>query len=367
MLSKPQQGSTGQPNPLESCAANIHSCGPESAFVQTLRAGFRECRFVPEKGLLLCISGGSDSVALLHGVLQLFPESRGKTVVAHVNHGLRAAESDSDAAFVEQLAKQHQLPFELRSIRPDEPGRPQDAAGGGRAGVEEQARKLRYEFFKEVAVEHDLQFVATAHHREDQAETVLHHIIRGSGIRGLAGIQPVRPFVGSTLLIRPLLDAGKDEILNYLTASDLPYRDDRTNTDVAFTRNRIRHELLPLLQQQFNSQAASQLISLSRQAGDTLNCLDELAERILAESLLEQQPDAVRLDQRQLAAWPLQLIRHTLTLLWTRQHWPRKRMTFDHWDRTATAAMSASSFAQDLPGGISVQVQRNVVRCFRRS
>jgi tRNA(Ile)-lysidine synthase len=201
------------------------------------------------------VSGGADSVALLHSLLQLRQCLRLDLHVAHLDHVLRP-ESGQDAAFVAQLAKDWGLPFYQQRLTP---GALAEQAGG----LEEAGRRARYTFFAQVAINvtppAEVPCVALAHHADDQAETVLLHLVRGSGLRGLGGMRPVQlltlrtwrddPALSQVRLrvVRPLLGVRKAEIVNYLQAHHLPWREDTSNQSRAFVRNRLRHEVLPLL------------------------------------------------------------------------------------------------------------------------
>ncbi len=171
------------------------------------------------------VSGGADSVCLLHVLLEL----GWRPTVLHVNHKLRGAESDADAAFVRDLAASHNLPFEYREV---------ELAGN----VEQEGRRARHAFFLE-RLAAGLDRVATGHTRSDQAETVLYRLVRGSGTAGLAGIRPVT----AEGIVRPLIEVARHEVEAWLRERGIPWREDVTNRDLSYARNRIRHELLPAL------------------------------------------------------------------------------------------------------------------------
>jgi tRNA(Ile)-lysidine synthase len=194
------------------------------------------------------VSGGADSVALL----RLLAELRGRLcvqlLVLHFHHQLRGAEADEDELFVAGLARE--LGFDFVPDRADVAG---EARRNG-WNLEDAARRLRYQFFASVADSHGLSRVAVAHTANDQAETVLAHLFRGTGPTGLAGIYPV-----AGRIIRPLLDIGHDELREYLLRLNQPWREDATNGDTSRTRARIRHKLLPLLQREFEPASVAHL------------------------------------------------------------------------------------------------------------
>jgi tRNA(Ile)-lysidine synthase len=199
----------------------------------------------PGDRVAVAVSGGADSVALLRVLLELQTELGIVLVVAHFNHELRGEESDGDEHFVADLARQHDLPFfagradvRLHSIAKN-------------LSLEHAARDLRYRWLCSLAVEQQLDAVATGHTLDDQAETVLMKFLRGSGTRGLAAIRPTM-MLDHLPVVRPLLEISRHEIEQYLRSIDQPWREDHTNRDIKLTRNRIRHELLPILERDYN-------------------------------------------------------------------------------------------------------------------
>ena len=200
----------------------------------------------------VAVSGGADSVALLRLLAELRAQLGIQLFVLHFHHQLRGAEADQDESFVAQLAQQ--LGFDCLADRAD-------VAGEARRqgwNLEEAGRRLRYQFFASVVSSHALNRVAVAHTANDQAETVLAHLLRGTGLAGLAGIYPV---AGS--IIRPLLDIGREELREYLSLLKQPWREDATNLDTTRTRARIRHKLLPFLQQEFEPATVTRLARMA--------------------------------------------------------------------------------------------------------
>lgn len=200
--------------------------------------------------ILLALSGGADSRALLHMLL----DYGAPLSVAHVDHGIRGETSARDREFCQTLAKEAGIPFYLlkTNIRA--------LAKKNHTGLEEQARIERYRFFEEVMREHNIPVLATAHNATDNAETLLFRMARGTGLAGLCGISPARPF-GSGVLIRPLLDMTKEDILDYCETHSLSYVTDETNEDISYARNRIRHNILPELST-LNSEAVRHISML---------------------------------------------------------------------------------------------------------
>ncbi|HEX5104177.1 MAG TPA: tRNA lysidine(34) synthetase TilS, partial [Pirellulaceae bacterium] len=182
--------------------------------------------------VLVAVSGGADSVALLRGLHQLKAAGEGRLVLAHFNHRLRGAESDADQALVEELARRLGLEAVVGAR-----GREGE---GERGRSEESLRELRYEFLAAAADKVGARFVATAHTADDQVETVLMNVLRGTGLAGLAGIPRVRRLTDAATLIRPLLNVTRAEVLEYLHSLGQSYRDDATNQSADYTRNRVR-------------------------------------------------------------------------------------------------------------------------------
>lgn len=191
----------------------------------------------PGETVVIGVSGGADSLGLLY-ILRELKEYDLKLIVSHLNHGIRPNEAKRDAEFVEQIARRLDLPFELREA---------DVLGlkkSSHFSLEEAGRILRYKFFREVLNKYHSQKIATAHTLDDQAETVLMRLIKGSGPSGLSGIPPV----SEGYIIRPLVETPKLEIENYLKSKGIRWVEDSTNKSKVFLRNRIRHELIPELQ-----------------------------------------------------------------------------------------------------------------------
>jgi len=187
--------------------------------------------------IVLGVSGGPDSVALLHILFALREQCGWTLAVAHLHHGLRGRDAEEDLEFVQGLSQDLGLPFFHGRL-------PEDALRSQKGSLQEAARKARYDFLESVRSHWGARCIAVGHQADDQAETVLAALLRGAGTKGLAGIPYVRGSV-----IRPILDLTREEILRYLDRRGLPYRVDPSNEQETFLRNRIRHHLLPLLRE----------------------------------------------------------------------------------------------------------------------
>jgi tRNA(Ile)-lysidine synthase len=227
---------------------------------QTGQLGWARHYFQPGARVAVAVSGGADSVALLVAMADARSETGIVLSAIHVHHGLRGAEADGDAQFVADLA--HQLDVPLRTEHGDVAAL---AAERGR-GIEEAARALRYRCFDELLASHNVHAVATAHTLDDQAETVLMKLLRGAWTEGLGGIAPVVTAERGRI-VRPLLAVSRAEIVTYLEARGHPWREDSTNQELTFTRNRVRYTLLPQMKE-FQPRIAEQLAHMAAVARD---------------------------------------------------------------------------------------------------
>jgi tRNA(Ile)-lysidine synthase len=299
-------------------------------------------------GVLVAVSGGPDSVALLRALVRLGGES---IWVGHFNHRLRPEGAGRDEQFVATLCKSLEIPCIVGS-RADEPLPP--------GSLEAQAREARYRFLVETAERIGARYVATGHTADDQAETILHHIVRGTGLVGLAGMQPARQLTPAVSLVRPLLSIRRAEVYAYLAALGQPFQEDETNRDPALTRNRIRHELLPLLARDYSPHVAEALVRLGAVAGDAQRVLEQLAGELLERALVANRPGHVEIDCRRLAGQDRHLVRELFVLVWREQKWARQSMGLDEWNLLADMALADDAgaiAAQQLPQAIGVRRQ----------
>jgi tRNA(Ile)-lysidine synthase len=330
-------------------------------------------RFFADRGLTGtpgagAVSGGPDSVALLRAVLEA---DVGPVHVVHFDHKVRGAESAADAVFVEELATQFRLPFHRFDADPA------TLAGDN---FESAARTWRYRTLAAVAAEHSLHWVATGHTADDQAETVLHRLIRGTGVQGLRGIAAVRRLdpsptpprngegptppsrfgkgaggLGSSVLVRPLLAVTRADVLAYLAAIKQPFRTDSTNADPGYTRNRIRHELLPLLKS-FNPDVVATLAQTAEQAEELFTYLRAEAEDLLRRAERPRAGAVLVFDRVTLETAPPHRVRDLFRLVFERESWSRDQMTSAHWHRLAALTVG------DYPDGVSLRVTAKVVQ-----
>ena len=228
------------------------------------------------------VSGGADSVAMLRIFAELRTQLGIAVLVLHFHHQLRGADADEDQRFVKTLAEKFHFDFES--------GRADVAGEAKREGwnLEDAARRLRYQYFASVAEARSLNRVAVAHTSEDQAETVLSHLLRGTGLAGLAGIYPV-----AGLIVRPLLELGRRELRDFLADLEQPWREDATNQDTSRTRAKIRHQLIPLLLRDFDPAAVTRLSRLAMHAREDETFWRTLEEERFHALVTRESPAAI--------------------------------------------------------------------------
>lgn len=254
----------------------------------------RHNMFHPGQRVGAAVSGGADSVCLLHVLRELAPRWDLRLTVLHLDHQLRGEESRADATFVRELAAALHLPFELRET--DVATRCRETS----ENLEQAARAARLDFFRDFITAGTLDRIATGHTRSDQAETVLFRFLRGAGTAGLAGIRPVT----ADGIVRPLLAIERAEIEQYLRERGIGWRVDATNASAAFARNRIRHELLPQLTHDWNPAMTATLAHTADWAQAEEAYWDSELARLVPVHLVVESP-AVLLRVESLAARPL--------------------------------------------------------------
>ncbi|MCS7236679.1 MAG: tRNA lysidine(34) synthetase TilS [Thermoguttaceae bacterium] len=274
---------------------------------------------------VVAVSGGGDSIGLLLAMNTICRSTNSPLWAAHFNHGLRGPESDEDELFVRQRCEHLGIP-----VRVGRPSRPVEGCGAG-GSLEHAARVARYRFLLAVAHECQAKFVLTAHTADDQVETVLFRVIRGTGLRGLAGIPSRRTVPGGPIFLRPLLNFWRDEVRSFLAELGEEFREDSSNRDLRFTRNRIRQELLPLLERNYHPGVRKALWRLSSLAQDLVAFTSFAVQRSLANAVLEEDFQRVVLDAGQLVGLPQLLLTESLRHIWRQRGWPEGKMSWKHW------------------------------------
>lgn len=251
--------------------------------------------------VLVAVSGGADSLALLYGLHALRQRLKCHLHVVHLNHCLRP-EADTDADFVRQHAEHLNLPCTLQQVDVSH------LAKQSKLSVETAGRSARYQFYDTVCTETDATKVALGHHQDDIAETVLMNLIRGSGTDGLKGISPVR----DRKFIRPLIEFTRQQIEAFLTSIDVVPRQDATNTDTRYLRNRIRHELIPRLENNYNPNIKTALNRTADVLGTESEYLDTIARAAFETCQIQVSKETVILDREKFRQHHLALQRRIL-------------------------------------------------------
>lgn len=297
--------------------------------------------------LVVAVSGGADSVALLSMVATVHQQTSGagRILAAHFNHRLRGSDSDEDAAWVERLAGQLGLPSAIGQ-----------ATGPDSLASEEQARSARYAYLTKTAEEFGARYVATAHTADDQVETVLMRVLRGSGIDGLSGTPKSRPLSDAVTLVRPLLDVRRSQIEDYLASLEQEYRTDASNLKSHYTRNWLRRNLLPLIRERLSGDPDQAILRLAQQAGEWRDAIDALANKLVEQSI-EFVGDTFQLDATELYHEPAIIVQQACRIAWRRMGWAEQSMGMREWRKLAHAVQCGDAAAFELPGRVHVRRQ----------
>ncbi|MBI4341257.1 MAG: tRNA lysidine(34) synthetase TilS [Candidatus Omnitrophica bacterium] len=301
--------------------------------------------------VVVAVSGGADSVALLHLLAALKPSMHLTLIAAHLDHGLREA-SREDAAFVESLGAR----WNVATVIERQPVAEQCAREGW--SLEEGARILRYCFLRDVARRFSAGRIATAHTADDQAETVLMRLMRGAGLSGLSAI-PMRRELDEAVIIRPLLGVWRREVLAYLTAHHLAHREDASNADRRFVRNRIRHELLPALERDYNPNLKQGLVQLAEQSRCDELYLREACARQWKRLAKRTRDGAITIRLAGLRRQPDALQRQIIRRAIQQAQGDLRAFEFRHWTQIQRliAGRPEGSLVH-LPGGLAVEKNR---------
>jgi tRNA(Ile)-lysidine synthase len=228
----------------------------------------------------------------------------------------------------------------------------------GSKATESAARDARYEFLRHAAHQIGARYLATGHTADDQAETILHRILRGTGLRGIRGIPRARSLSEGITVIRPLLSVRRSEVLNYLESLGQDFREDVTNCDPRYTRNRIRTQLMPLLTDEFNHEIVDSLIRLGQIATDGQSVIDQIARCKLDQCIVADGSLFVELDCRRLSDVSPYLACELFMMIWRRHGWPQREMSYDRWLQLAELANNNTTTRHaTLPGSIHVSRQ----------
>jgi tRNA(Ile)-lysidine synthase len=324
----------------------------------------------PGDGIIVGVSGGPDSLCLLHVLLRLREEYHLRLHAAHLNHGARGAEADADAEFVKATAAEWGLPITVE--KQDVP------AMAERHGLafEETARRARYAFLARVSKEVEARKIAVGHNGDDQAETMLMHFLRGTGLAGLRGMLPLTPLTDYRLLepfikrqtpnvkrqtssiqiVRPLLEIPRSEIERYCADQGLTPRFDRSNLDTTYFRNRLRHELLPVLES-YNPNVRERLRHTAAVVAADYELLTQLREQAWAETVHTADEERVVFDRAAWQALPVALQRATLRQAAYQLRQSLRDVTFVHVENARQVGLTGETGSQaTLPMGLALTV-----------
>lgn len=323
-------------------------------FEQVREAVAEHRLFAPGARIVVAVSGGADSVALLHLMLRLKSVMNLSIFAAHLDHGLRE-DSSEDAVWVGELGRTLGVPTTVERREVASLSREKELS------LEEAAREVRYAFLLETAQRLGASHVALAHTADDQAETVLMRFLRGAGLTGLSAI-PVKRSLESVWIVRPLLSVWRSDILDYLKAHRLSFRHDQTNDDRRFFRNRIRHELLPLLEQGYNPNLKKGLVQLAEQSRGDDAFLQKAAGRQWKRMAKKTGSRRVMLKLASFRRQPLALRRQLMRQAIVAVQGSLRQFEFRHWleiERLLSEKPEGSIV--HLPGGIEVVRHREAV------
>ncbi|WP_317854319.1 tRNA lysidine(34) synthetase TilS [Chakrabartyella piscis] len=295
------------------------------------------------------VSGGADSVALLHVLWQLAPTFHWTLQAVHVHHGIRGDEADSDQKFVENLCNLWNIPCHIFAF---------DAASEAKKrgiGTEEAGRQLRYESFAKIAKE---GIIAVAHNQNDQAETILMRLCRGTGLKGLGGIRPKRGNI-----VRPLLYCTRAEIEAYCKENHLDYCVDSTNGENVYTRNQMRNQVLPLLEGMY-PKAVQQISACSERLVEEDLFLEELAQQAFHRCLISKEQNQVIVDREKLAQENLVLIRRVISLVF-QELGQLQDVLAVHVEAVLDLVTQTTGKERNLPNGILVSTAYEKLICRR--
>lgn len=345
--------------------------GPQKQFLELLLEGLERCEAAGSARLLVALSGGTDSTSLLLGLHEVFaecvagpgtgpvPVRAARLEAAHFNHTLRGRESDADERFCSELCKRLSIPLHV--------GRGDVRAHASQNGisVEAAARDLRYRYVHRTVNSQNLDAVVTAHTMDDQAETVLLAMTRGAGLRGVSGMAnvteradlPAYPGSRPLKVLRPMLLHNRSHTAAYCASKGVAPREDQSNRDVAFARNRIRHNVLPELER-INPGVVEALARLASTAGADVELIDALATRALEDATLDEHG---ALSRETLSALPPALLAHVLREAYGRATGTTVDLDMRSLEAAAGAVLKLPTGGIDLPNGARLVVDHDSV------
>lgn len=318
-----------------------------------------------QQPILVAVSGGADSVGLLRALHGL-ARDRDLIHVAHFNHGWRGHDSDDDQQFVSRLSQSLKLHCIVGHWSDWAP------ADTEHSRSEEAARRIRYQFLSHKAREIEACYIVTGHTASDRVETLLHNLCRGTGLAGACSPTVIRPLDDQLLLVRPLLTCFREDVLNYLQSLEQPYRNDTSNENQKYSRNFLRHSILPLLRQHYGPSVDRHLLSFSQIVEQTVAVEQAVAEQYwqqvqnmaqqnfhLLRAAISAADKAILIPKASLleVAWPVAL--QSLQQAWRNHGWSLQGMSRGHWKQIQTLWREAPVLSQDTPFTAKVPPKRN--------
>jgi tRNA(Ile)-lysidine synthase len=307
----------------------------------------------PDDSVLAGVSGGPDSIALLYMLLMLQPHMFRTLGAAHLNHGIRSSEANRDAEFVSNLCRTLNIPFHVKKIDVG------TYACKKKLNLEEAARICRYDFFRSLIQNEGYTKVALGHQANDNAELVLMHILRGSGTLGISGMSAIR----DETFIRPLLKVTQSEIMDFITTNRLNHVFDSTNFNIAFTRNRIRHRLIPTLKREYNPNIITALNTLATVVQDEDEWMSQITKSFFLKILLKRKFQKIILAANELQKIHRAFARRVLRQALFELKGNLRRINLVHIESILNLLSFPKGYQQlNLPDGILVEHEYNSLR-----
>ena len=319
----------------------------KNKLIKTVGATIKAYRMIePGDSVLVGVSGGPDSVALLHIILSLAQQFSIRVGVAHLNHSLRQKDSDDDAEFVASFARNFDLPCYIKK---------EDVSKyrhEKKLSLEEAARIVRYRFFESVAEKYMFNKIALGHNADDNAELVIMQLLRGSGPLGISGIPPVR----NGKIIRPLIKLTKSEILEFLAVNELKFVLDKSNNDQRYLRNRIRHHLIPHLKSSYNKRIVETINRFASIIRSEEEWIDDLIKPIFNKAVLAAENNSVALSISSINELHIAAQRRIIRKAIAEIKGNLRRITFSHIESVISLLNSGHAFGCiDLPDRIWIK------------
>ena len=298
--------------------------------------------------IVVALSGGPDSVAMLYLLNKLKKKRRLYLHIAHLNHLLRDEEANQDALFVKELAGKLKTPLASQSIKV------KDFAKEMKLSLEEAGRRLRYDFLLSVAKEVQADKIALGHNQDDQAETVLMRLLRGSGVSGLRGIPATRK-LNNCLIIRPLIELRRCEILSFLSKKHIAFRTDSSNSENLYFRNKIRNKLIPLLEKNFNPRIKEVLVNLAENLTCDFDFLEKAGIKGLKTVRTSSNNHGLSINLKKYSGLHKAMQKLVNRLAIKELKGDVRRIDYRHWKEVEDLVVKRPKDSiVDLPGGISV-------------